>query len=138
MDKIQKELCRLGRKDLAQLYYLKVAGFADIVEEPKKICFATRYDQSLFIHFKIQPGIKDGSFAYLKETVENFYSLVLPRLIRIKEIAEKIGVSIVEVPIIDFVFICALELSCTMTITAENNLLIDQLISILKLEIKEN
>ena len=138
MDKIQFELCKLGRRDLAQLYYFKIAEQnavprADIVE--KDTFYATKCDGMLFVHFKRVPGLGFSTYGYIKEIVEKFYSTIYPRMLHIKEVSEKMGAESAVVPIADCVLISTIELSITMSIVADN-LLINQLIAVLDLNVK--
>ena len=140
MDEIQRVLCKLGRRDLAQKYYLKVADDVNetsppVCTEPKSICYATKYDGQLHIHFKRVPGISCTSYGCIKEIAEKFYSEIYPRLVQIKETADKMGAESATIPIKDSIFIDKESLTCTMSIIAEN-LLIEQLIAVLELELK--
>jgi len=62
MDKIQKELLKLGRKDLAQEYYLKVAGSTEPKPSEKFKTFSEGgttikiYEDRLFLHRVVSHG----------------------------------------------------------------------------------
>lgn len=141
MDEIQRELCKLGRRDLAQRYYLKYSDAESPVlvtespTEPKIIQYGVKSGNFLAIHFERVPGLPCFTFGCINEMVEKFYTNIHERLENIKKIAEGIGSETVVIPPKDSIFISRESLTCTICVSAEE-LLLDQIIARLQIKIK--